>query len=146
MKFAAIVLLICPAICLALKPVNKTIDDQSCPVVFDNFYTAPALGTVAGFSVKFKNRTDKVIIGSDFGLDVMNAVGDFVPYFQTIDVADKVKPGKSAHYIGRLIPVQQYRLLAGYRVYIRKIAFADGTVWQDDGTMKCQIARDDRRR
>jgi len=34
----------------------------------------------------------------------------------------------------------------GYRVIVKKVAFSDGTTWEDDGSMKCSLTEDDRRR
>lgn len=145
MKFAALALFICPALALAAKPINTTMQDPSCPVQIKNFATGPSLNADNTFQVVFTNKTDRTIIGAQFTLEFMNPVGDFVSYYKPVEVADAVKPEKKAHWAGRLIPASDFAIINGFRVVLTKVAYDNGTTWEDNGTQQCKLTQDDRK-
>ena len=102
-----------------------------------NYFVEPHV-----FSVHVHNETDKVIIGSQFNIDFMNAVGDLVPYDIPLDAAGTIKPDKKATFSGQIYPFYLLHHMNGYRVSVHKLQFADGSTWVDDGTLQCQITVD----
>lgn len=138
--------LLCATPCLAKGKTTNTSADAGCPVEITNssVSTPPAGELYIGYRayVDYKNNTTKKLIGEEFGLDVMSAVGDWSPYFGDLDMAANVKPGKrNFNNSWRIYPGQ----ISGSRFYVKKLSFDDGTSWTDDGTKKCQFVRDNRR-
>lgn len=145
----AFLLALGPVVCFADNPLNTTYT-PSCPVVIvDGATMLGQLNHEGEFGVEFKNTGDKVVIGAMFGLDFLSGVGDYVPYFSGIDIADKVKPGKkSGTFYINLVPASYYTAskVYGFRVYLKKLQYADDTTWVDDGSRMCRTAIDFRRR
>lgn len=138
--------LLCAVPCLALgKPVN-TSTSSACPIeILDAAVVEPSVtGSIpSGYRVlvDFQNQSTKKIIGVSFGLDLMDAVGDWSSYPTNLLMEANLKPGKKNINNGWPIAPGQ---ASGGRIYVKKIAFEDGTTWEDDGTKKCQYVKDNR--
>jgi hypothetical protein len=91
------------------------------------------------------SRSPQEIIGVKFDIDFMDAVGDWSESLTTFTLTDRIKPGKGRSGTFRLIGVDDIRHLQGFRLYLKKVAFADGTVWEDK-TKACAWEQDNRRR
>ena len=126
------------ALFLAFQPTPA----PPCPLTIVRFQTGRVVGDPQVFAVNVHNETDKVIIGSQFNIEFMNSVGDLVPYYRPIDAAGKIKPDKTTRFFGKIYPWDLIRNMNGYRVSVRKVQFADGSTWVDDGTLQCQSVRD----
>ena len=128
--------------CLAKSIVNTTSSDTVCPVSISAMLLPPTTAEHYELTFKFKNQTGRVIIGESFVFEAMDTVGDYSDPPKVLFTGNLLKPGGAASGGSNLISVG----LGGYRFYVRKIAFADGTTWQDDGTKKCQYTEDLRMR
>jgi hypothetical protein len=65
---------------------NTTKTDKSCPIELHGFGEVLAAQNVLGnFELRFKNQSGKGIMGATFGIEIMDAVGDFHATLRGID-------------------------------------------------------------
>ncbi len=61
----------------------------------------------------------------------MDSTGDLAPYLTDVTDGAKVKPNSTSAPDWNLITID--RDSSGYRLTVKRVAFSDGTVWEDDG-------------
>jgi len=137
--------------CTFAKVVENTSASAGCPVEIRDFGVARPLGGTSdalghvwegNFSVHFKNSSERQILGIKFGVDVMDGVGDFRPaLFDVSYSGGRVGPGKKGDDRWR-VPEWNDGEPAGSRLWVKKVAFTDGTTWVDDGTKSCRMTFD----
>jgi hypothetical protein len=132
--------------CVARVKIANTSTDPSCPVqITEGFvWASPTLGVERRFEIDFENQTTKVILGANFGLDIMDGVGDFHPYLTDYTVGTKTKVGKKNFNNFFALYTEAGTRVLGTRLYLKKVAFDDGSVWVDDGSKKCSYTKDSR--
>jgi hypothetical protein len=140
-SIAAFALFICALPCMARISVTNTSKDAGCPIALDPLLW-PGDGVARRYQIYYRNKTDKVVIGANFGLEMMDAVGDFSPYLTDFTLAGKTKPTKQNG--GDFTVYTNGAKIIGYRLYVKKVAFADGSTWVDAGTKTCQYTQDAR--
>jgi hypothetical protein len=137
-------LLLATAYCAASTSENTT-TAPGCPV---NIYRTNVRhqGTDhQSLEVRYINSTDKVIIGAKFSVDLMDATGDFTEYLTDFTHSARMKP-KDRELPEWDLTFTLNPSTPGFRVTVKKIAFNDGTTWQDDGTSQCRVVEDYRRK
>jgi hypothetical protein len=129
----------CPAI--LLKYVSTTVMDAS---LFDK--NAPMLDPFGwNLFVRLENTGSidltGIKLGVTFLLPDLNEVRE-APSNEDYLSSAKVKPGKTHEYRwadGWYISALGYGDRSTARVYLLKATFADGSVWQDDGSHSCSV-------
>jgi hypothetical protein len=107
-----------------------------CPIQFKVVETRRWVPDVG---VGFWNRSDKVIVGVKFQLQMFDATGDPAKSPFEYVSAHKVKPGKYSDpgwtnaYLER--PYMSHKAT----MWLQKAMFEDGTTWEDDGTHSCSM-------
>lgn len=136
MKYIALLLFACSTLCLA-KTRENTTNTAGCPISIHKVNLNTAYSPE--FRMFYANTSTKMMLGTKFGVDVMDPTGDYVP---SNDVADthKNNPGKGSAPLFRVESLNNHP--SGLRIYLKKVAFDDGTTWEDDGTMACRIVED----
>jgi hypothetical protein len=131
----------------ALVVDNTTITNKSCPIWIQSFGAvfSTQRSALGNFEVRFKNQSDKVVIGVTFGIEIMDSVGDFHSTIRGVDFSGKMNPTKGAHISGNIYEYFQLKGYPGERLHLNKVAFGDGSVWSDDGTGICHVAYDYRK-
>ena len=134
--------LLATAFCAASTTENTT-TASGCPV---NIYRSHIWYKDSERSLElklwFRNTSQKAIIGTKFGLELMDATGDFSPYITDETDPEKVKPNGSEMARWPLLTINNES--HGYRLTVKKVAFSDGTVWEDNGTSQCRVVEDSR--
>ena len=109
-----------------------------CPVTITRVFAGSTL------NVKYKNTSEKEIQGVKFNATFYDSTNDPHPIGGFQD-SGKLKPGKSTLGEWHAGWEKRYGELAGgAEVWVEKVAFNDGTSWQDDGEHTC-IGLDNRR-
>jgi len=145
MKNAVLTLLLLLAIpCLAKVKITNTSTDAACPVKITEAFVWTSHDIQRRFEIDYTNQSSQVIMGANFGLDVMDGVGDFRPYLTDYTVGTTTKVGKKNFNNFFAFYTEYDAKVLGTRLWVKKVAFADGTSWVDDGTKKCQYVKDNR--
>lgn len=140
--FPLLLLLATP--CLAKTKITNTSTSSACPIKITEGFAWPGDGVERRFEIDYVNQSSQVVLGANFGLDMMDGVGDFTPYLTDFTVGTKTKVGKkNFNNFFNLFTESGTRVL-GTRLWVKKVAFADGTSWVDDGSKKCQYTEDNR--
>jgi hypothetical protein len=109
-----------------------------CPVEFTKVLNQRYNGTIF---VKWKNTSDKTIVGMTFGASFLDAVGDGHPVdWQGYADDHKAEPGKGHSDHWRVALMNKYYGYKKAEVWLTKVKFDDGTLWKDDGTHQCKGA------
>lgn len=116
---------------------------QSCPVKIEyfgqQFLNTEVLGN---FQARFKNVSDKPVLGVVFKLEVMDADGSFHLASSAPQWSGKIAPGKGKHIVGNITEYYQKEPpVPGGRLTVETVSFVDGSKWKGDG---CSMARDNR--
>jgi hypothetical protein len=146
MKPLPVALLLLSAVpCAArVEPATNTSTDAGCPLTLIDASFEHSKDSTVQFDLYayYKNQTDKVMIGESFAFDVMDSVGDWTTYPHSLAASSKLKTCNKSYTIWNAYPGS----VGGFRVYVKKIAYSDGTTWEDDGSKKCMYSRDLRQR
>jgi hypothetical protein len=112
---------------------------QTCPVQIETIHTLDMAYGDVHFKAKWKNVSDKQIVGAKFNATFFDATGDRHDVIEDWTTDQKVKPGQSkssswpdGYYI------RSYGHHAKVEIWPQKIVFADGTKWEDDGSASCK--------
>jgi hypothetical protein len=131
--------------CVAATTVENTTMNAGCPL---SIYRSRVMFRVERNSqvlrISYRNTTQAIVIGAKFGLELMDSTGDFTPYLTDESDAEKIKPNGTSIPSWDLLTVNQES--SGYRITLKKVAFSDGTTWQDDGKNKCRVIEDYRKK
>ena len=133
-KLLAVVLLLLVGAAFGQEKQNQ------CPIVFKGIRTGVQRNVnlttgrgVVSFSIRYRNTTEKVIVGAKFQAAFYDATLDLHEVAETWSTATKVKPGKvgdddwsDGYYI------RSYGDNAD--IWPVKLVFADGSVWRYDGS------------
>jgi hypothetical protein len=149
MRFGAIALCLTVSITASAKIAdNTTNNNAACPVEIQSFGSvfSTQRSALGNYEARYRNKSTKTIIGVKFGIELMDAVGDFRPTVAGIDYAGKLEPTKKAHVTGNIIEyVNTHKDYPGERLTVVKVAFNDGTTWSDDGKGTCHMTYDRRK-
>lgn len=113
---------------------------QACPVQFTevNPYSPMSHGYRAVLIVKAKNVSGKDIDGLKLTGAYFDATNDAHPLLEPLSIGS-IKAGKQA-YTEAVTSSQEFFQYSkdGMEVYLSKVAFSDGSTWQDDGSHECR--------
>lgn len=106
---------------------------QSCPVTVKGY-----LPTETNITVYWHNASDKPINAARFHA-YNTSVGDKQDLFYAFDKnrVKPLKPNTDAHDV--FDDVESKSRTGG--VWVEKVVFTDGTVWQDDGSKSCSFEK-----
>ena len=93
----------------------------------------------ARLTLRYKNTSAKQIVGAKFTLEFIDSTGDHSEYPEDFGDSSRTKPGETIMFDGTWTLFIGDEAAPKFRVYVKKIAFADGTTWADDGTGKCSF-------
>lgn len=128
-------LAMCAQCALAATTTNTT-TDKSCPVQIIRNELRERAGEYT-LSLRYGNRGASKLVGAKFSLDLMDATRDWTPYLNDLTASEQVSVRHMGDSSWDLLLYNQS--VAGYRVTLKKLAFDDGTSWEDDGTKKCNV-------
>jgi hypothetical protein len=136
-------LLLSSANCIA-STVENTTTNAGCPIsIHQSRIMFRVERNAQVLKIAYRNVSPVYIIGAKFGLELMDSTGDFSPYLTDESDSERVKPNGNSVPTWDLLTIN--RESSGYRITVLKVAFSDGTVWQDDGTNKCRVTEDYRK-
>jgi hypothetical protein len=120
---------------------NTTLLNPACPATLTGVYADSAKHRESRVSVHLINQTEKRLIAVKVGFDGRDAAWDNYEFSGTYASAVSLRPEKEAKPIWR-VEDETFALntASGVRVYLLKLMFADGSVWQDDGTKSCSLS------
>lgn len=87
--------------------------------------------------VKYHNETRKRIDGVRFIVQYYNSVHELAYTDQNVTTTRGVKPGKTATFMQADEGYTNGERM-GTTGWVARVAFSDGTFWNDDGTQKCR--------
>jgi hypothetical protein len=113
---------------------------SQCPVQVTKAYTRgfhheTRLETPS-MKIHYRNTSDKVILGVKFGAYYVNAVDDAEASYNTFTDDQKVAPGKSKYAEWHQYDTNKIKRPV---VYVMKVKFDDGTLWEDNGDRICSF-------
>ena len=104
-----------------------------CPVEIMRFGST---GTTPNFQAYFLNPSSKTILDISFGVETMDADGNYHPLAQNLNTGG-VKRYFGGHFSWTVPEYGKDGKPSGERLHIVKVMFSDGTAWTDDGTGTC---------
>lgn len=130
---------------LSAALLGQATAQSGCPVDIDSPSHTRLKPFGTHVTVRYKNVSDKVMIGVKLGLELLDDVGDAHDVFANIASSRKREPSKSNTIIADIllldVPPPPWKRdnvqRNGLRAYLVKVLYEDGTVWEDDGTHSC---------
>lgn len=119
---------------------NTTMLNPECPVTLMGIYFGHTHSNETPVSVHFANASERKMIAVKLGLTGFDAALDPHEFPEPYAVAIDLKPQRKAEPIWRVTDDDfEIDTASGARVYVDKVVFANGAIWQDDGTKSCSL-------
>lgn len=139
-------LLLAVSLCaFAEKPFNKIIENTTllnpaCPLTLTGIFADKPGRKETRVSVHFVNQTDKRIIAVKVGLLGLDATRDKHEFPEEYALSVNLRPEKEAKPTW-VVADSEFGIntASGASVYLGKLMFADGSMWQDDGSRSCSL-------
>jgi hypothetical protein len=120
---------------------NTTFLNPACPAMLTGVYADSSKRTKGRVSVHLVNETERRVVAIKVGLNGFDAARDAHEFKETYASAVSLKPEREAKPIWYVEDENfAVNIASGVRVYLLKLIFADGSIWQDDGTKSCSLS------